>query len=280
MNGPNRLAIGRLLTAVVLVAVMAGIAPTVTVFENFENPSLPTWFTVNSNIGFEGNNFGLSATGNVNASTSEAGGTFAGRTTAASYFADVNGFGGPYGLTDQLSATGFFKITNDTGFDGGIEIGFFNPSGTWFNVRDAYAESMGIKIIDGKRFVFGLGANGSGADAPNTLALNVTYKFDMSYDPVGGGAGTGLLTGKVFLADGTTPVGSTHTVTIATAATNWAINAFGMTPQGTPGPATTGADLFVDNLTYEGTIIPEPSSLGLLAAGLLGLLASRRRTRN
>ena len=27
----------------------------------------------------------------------------------------------------------------------------------------------------------------------------------------------------------------------------------------------------MDNLTYEGTIIPEPSSLGLLAAGLLGL---------
>jgi hypothetical protein len=45
-------------------------------------------------------------------------------------------------------------------------------------------------------------------------------------------------------------------------------------PEGVP----QGLDTLLDNVSLNATAVPEPSSLTLIGAGLLGLLAFRRRT--
>jgi len=106
------------------------------------------------------------------------------------------------------------------------------------------------------------------------LSTNTAYKYNMLYDPSGGGEGIGKLTVTMYLASDNSQVGVPKSVTLANE--SWALNGFGYTMMNGTND-TGGLHYYLDNVSY--TAVPEPSVLAMLAVGMVSLLAYAWRKR-
>lgn len=220
--------------------------------------------------------YGFSDSNKAGASAGEGGGAVPFRTNELTYYADTS-IGILNTATDVISASGRLTIDATTdGYDGGMEIGFFNTG-------DTETQNKGVKSFIGFRLYepspapevrwrtrnvtqFGNGP----LVGPEGLAIGTDYLFSISFDPNGAGPGTGLATTEFRLASDNSLLGASSS--IATSAVD--LNAFGMMTIDFDA-IRPNVEIFFDNLTYT-SAIPEPSSIGLAAVGLVCVVWRKR----
>lgn len=220
-----------------------------------------------------GNDFGFSDTNNTDSAGSgagEAGGTFARSGTAAA-FADTD-LGGSLTRGDTLEFSGVLTITANNSFDGGFFLGYGSQSGPQQIILSVGEPGAGVPAGQFRGRAQLVSDGGSTASDPVPFGLEVgtdynvvatytggtTQTLSITATPLGGGGGGGIST-----------VSQVDTQTVP-------FDLFGIGNIATP-PSNSGqlVDAFFDDLTYN--VVPEPTSLGLLAAaGLWGLRRRRR----
>jgi hypothetical protein len=256
---------------------------------SFSFDSDPGW-TANANWP---STFGWSATSHAGGPVGEIGGVIdmAGITLPAYYGVSL---GTVHNLNSTLlSASGRFAITSQSpwgALDFYAGIGFFNSASSGSNPQ------LGFQLAEhgnstsaqssATRAKVNLGLDGAASSInPNPaykMATNYVgyYNFNFTYDPA---IGNGRLTLNITDQDGNAvpsitgaAVAKTINLTAAQRAQGATFDSFGINIGKTGGMGF--EEFWLDNLEYT-AIIPEPSTLGLVALGLGGCLALRRRYR-
>jgi PEP-CTERM motif len=259
-----------------------GTAHAVTIVEDFStDPSSRGWVGVGNTT--SPNNYGWSsATNFAGGATGEAGGSFQARVGGGG----IKGYwdstlGGTLPQSQPLMATGIFTVDSVAGFDGGFDFGFLNvTSPTAVALSGAhtggYTPMVGFRFNDNlpgattyrlnAHMAFGTTVNTQRVQG-NLLQLDVgtDYKFTLTYDPNGGGAGLGVTTVAINKLSDNSLVGTSFTPAISSTGTPISLDAFGFSGLTFPTNSTT-ANIFVDDLEY--TAAPEPGTLALLVIGL------------
>jgi hypothetical protein len=229
--------------------------------------------------GQDGNSFGFRATNLTGGSSpsGEAGGTIA-RTPNLAYYADLTISGSPnFGYS--IHASGELAVTGIGAFNNAIRMGFFNSANTTgvveflgFQVAEAQSSSGLLQV-----FPTIIQSNGAIHQTDATLRVSVgsTYTWLSDWNP-----GASQMSVQVFDSAGASIGISSLTLGPSDIATGISLNAFGLMTGaiGQADPSNT-ADLFVDNLTYSFTAVPEPSSLVLVFLGSASVFGLRRRLR-
>ncbi|MEX0643621.1 MAG: PEP-CTERM sorting domain-containing protein [Pirellulales bacterium] len=223
-----------------------------------------------------GTGYGFSDSNNAGGAPREMGGVVPGRTSVVSSYADTT-LGGSLSQNLPLTATGRFTVTSIDGLDGGFEIGFFD-AGT----LDGTPAFIGARIVDGTgsslRWWPRRDVNGSSeaGGETNQLVVGEDYLFELSYDPSGGGPGIGRLAVEFTRASDNTSLG-VRSLDFTTLGTEVNLNAFGMKTLDFNANVGGQANIFLDDLKYT-KIVPEPSALAIVVAGLMvSCIAVRRR---
>lgn len=243
------------------------------VFDSLASASSAGW----SNLGnaANGNAFGFSAT-NLTGGASpsgEAGGVIA-RTPNLAYFADLT-LGGVPTLNHQLLASGELNaVSHSNFFDNAIRIGFFNAADTTgfvrfagFQVAENLAQSGTFRAFPTVHFIDGSRAESS---MPLLLTANARYTWTTGFDP-----SNSRMSLEVFNSGGSSIGTSTVDLDGHQVGLGASFNAFGLVTGGWgQASATNVATVYVDNLTYAFTPVPEPTSFGLL--GIATLIFGKR----
>jgi len=246
-----------------------------------ETLALPTRtqnFTSDPGWGSLGNttsphNYGFRNTSHLTgASAGEAGGTF-GRSNFPNHYGDTN-LTEELNLNFRLEVTG--KLTADAynGLDGSFQIGYFDQT-------DGF-DFLGLIVLEPSTppspFRLGLALVRSDqtvrVEIPGSSATITTgkdYEFAFTYDPQAN-SGNGALSATVTGIDVVGSSSFTLNLLAGDRLTSTRFNAFGVR-SGVASPVAGSAEFFVDDLTYT---IPEPSTLGLFALAIAGLLYHRR----
>ena len=177
------------------------------------------------------------------------------------------------GLISQVSTAGFNNESNYRG--AGAEINF-NQSNTFATAADVITNNTFLSFqLNSTPFAsasvtldsisLSLWRNGSGA----------SQNFQLAYDAAGDGFGVGDLLGSVTtIGSGTSGTGNTFTVSSPIASSAGTTREVRLYYWG----ATNGAgNTHLYDVTAAYTVVPEPSTLGMLAFCSFGLLSHRRR---
>lgn len=253
--------------------------------ESFDS-SPSNWVGVENQNGTLGTSYGFSNTNYAGGAAGEAGGWVPERLNGViSYYADTDFDAALSQKGTVLSASG--RITINNAFtDGGLKIGWLDTT-----TAAGYQDVLGLGIAGGPTgnrvggqavFTGYTGYWGPDGNAWGILTTGNDYLFDMTYDPTGVDATHGKLTVELRNASDNSPVATTTTSGILSGAGDhtMTLDGFGIAANYSTSNPGGSYEVYVDNLTYTATgVIPEPSSLALLAAGLLGLLAYAWRKR-
>ena len=240
-------------------------------FDSLASAGSAGWSSLGNSA--NGNAFGFSAT-NVTGGISpagEAGGIIA-RTTNLAYYADLTLGGGPT-LSYQLHASGELNAVSYSNFNNPIRIGFFNAADTTgfirfagFQVAENVAQPGTFRIMPSVHFIDGSRAE---PQAPLLITPNAQYTWTADFDPL-----ISRMSIEVFNNGGNSIGTSTVDLTQSQINLGGSFNCYGMLTGGWgQADSTNIATVYVDNLTYSFTTVPEPTSLAL--CGIAGLLTSR-----
>lgn len=241
--------------------------------ENFDTD--PAWTVVGS--GVNGNDFGYqSGSNNAGGDVGEGGGRFT-RSTFETYYADTN-IDGVLSLDEPLQASGKLDATSfqKPDFGTGLTIGHFDTPG---NARVGITFTDNSTGFGGQLFWHATVALddativGSGQVVPFTTNVDRTWSY--TWEPSAGVNGGGLLTATL-----SGPGGGTQLVDLTPSERTMVspMGAFGIRSNGAINAAPgERLDLFIDDLSY--TVVPEPSTLALLAIGIVAFAVRRWRSR-
>ena len=178
---------------------------------------------------------------------------------------------GAFSMTGKLTVAAL-SGTPDTGNPPAL--GFFSSATEFIGItfRGDF-DDLGNDLAWGLRFATtGDGLRiASGGDASRKLSLNVPRTFSLSYDPAAGAFG--VVTAEVSGAG--SPIVSALSEGNRDLLNGVAFSSAGLIKQAV-GAAPNGMDLRLDDLTYTGNAIPEPTTLTI---SLLGLASSMRLAR-
>ena len=227
--------------------------------------------TLNGNaFGFSNTNFtGLSGAG-------EAGGTVA-RTTNLAYYADLSVGGSPSLLT-ALHASGELNVVSVSNFNNPVRFGFFNAADTTGFIRFAgFQVAESTTSTQFRAFPSVHFANGSRAESsfPLIIAANVPYTWESDFDP------SNQRMSLEFFNAGVSLGVSTVDLSPAQIGYGASFSAFGLVTGGWgQADPSNVAHVYMDNLTYSVTPVPEPSGLCLVGFGCLVACRNWLRHRN
>lgn len=223
-----------------------------------------------NSFGFQSTNFtGLSPAG-------EAGGTIA-RTSNLAYYADLT-LGATPTLGQGLQSSGELAVTSFA-FNNAIRIGYFDANASsgsiafaGFQVAEPQSGSLlrilaSIHLEDGSFLESG---------TPVLISANTNYTWTANWNP-----STLVEQVEFFNSVGTSLGTSTVQINSLNVAQSGPFNAFGILTGGIGGAAPTNvANVYIDNLSYAITPVPEPGSLFLcaLASGVVGWTVKRRES--
>jgi hypothetical protein len=254
-----------------LIAVTAGVACATVVTENFNSD--PGWQAAGNTNNY--NEFGYSDSNHAGGSTHEAGGAIASRTNGFDWYADNTLPDGAYTLKDSLTASGKFTVQSVDGFNGGFEVGFFNPEGTGTKFSGGIGEAIMMRIIDGTSSTVRTNLRMAGNDAsPVSLDVGTAYTFNLEWNPTALNPDLGRATLTIKTAGGA----DVATLSVDHDNDGWSLSDFGLTTLNFGTYYNNGASFYMDDLAY-GRAVPEPGSLSVVCGGLLGMLAYAWRKR-
>jgi hypothetical protein len=231
----------------------------------------------------------------------------------ACLFASANAYGATIDLSTLLANPGFEAGNQGSGCpvswtcSGSPAPGFTSYTVTSAQYTAGSDGLTGGRIVPGGTQAGTSPTNVEGSGTLEQLALG-TYVAGNTYS-----LNLWVGTPKTLPIDGVTPAGAVGTVRVyflgngggvlgsqdlaAPAVGQWALNTLSFTPTGGQVGQSIGLELFVDSTPVGGgsgnnrianfdivtappTVVPEPASLALIGAGLLGLAGLRRRRRS
>ena len=256
------------------------------------------WTASDNMGGTNQTDLGFSNTNNAGAAAGEAGRELVEDSpdpVALQYYGDIT-LGGELTESTAFTADGALETATDGNntVDRGVLIGYFdkdaagslsNMAGVLvtvssfqdrFSARAVLVLSDGTVRASGTNFIFETDSTGALGEVSNA--------FDIVYDPAGGVDGLGELTATITDTDTNTTLG-TSTVSRNAGDAGFSVDTFGLAAGSVNGDYITGGlaggnnadfDIFIDDLTYSGVVVPEPGTLALSMIGGALLLARRR----
>ncbi|MGJ8657349.1 MAG: PEP-CTERM sorting domain-containing protein [Akkermansiaceae bacterium] len=186
---------------------------------------------------------------------------------------------------DTEALTDSTRLVQDGGITGGGSSSFIltnaiyantTTSGTGYNLAGVSTASRALAITAGDFFSFTVETNGNSVTFESLSffqnQFGTTGKVDISATQAGGS--------EVFLTSGFTPAGGNNA--LATPATNVDFADFTTTADTTftfylYGASNANHGTRFDDITLNGTVVPEPSSTALLGLGGLALMMRRKK---
>jgi hypothetical protein len=177
--------------------------------------------------------------------------------SSISSFTNQNSVGGGFSTMTILSSTG--GNPNNRGFAGGNSV-----SQNGWNGNNSYFQFT-LDATGYQNIMLSWAGNISGTGPTNT---GIWYSSD-------GGANFTLFN---TIASVLNTFSTTQDLSSVTTLNNNALDVFRLYGTNVTGVAiAAGGTMKIDNFAIDATVVPEPSTMVLVGAGLLGLLASRRR---